>query len=76
MNGFTDDELKGILKILCAIANRLCRSGNIESSEAMKLLEMNADVVTSICVKNMDLWYWYQGLLDETFKDVRDQMEI
>ena len=71
MNSFTDDELKGILKILCAIANRLCRSRNIESSEAMKLLEMNADVVTSIGVKNMDLWYWYQGLLDETFKDVR-----
>ena len=71
MYSFTDDELKGILKILCAISNRLCRSGNIESSEAIKLLEMNADVVTSICVKNADLWYWYQGLLDKTFKDIR-----
>ena len=70
---FTDEELKTTLSILCTIANKLCRSGNIESSEAIKLLEMNADVVTSLCIKNMDLWYWYNDLLKVSFKDIIDK---
>ena len=70
---FTDEELKTTLSILCTIANKLCRSGDIKNKDAEILLRLNADVVTSLCVKNMDLWYWYNDLLKVSFKDIIDK---
>lgn len=76
MYKFTDDELKDILKKMWKMADRLCSSKNIPGEEVVYLLDLNADVVVSLCVKSADLINYYADIIGGAIDKEDDHEKI